>query len=134
MYYSNFEMSSRFSISLLKDLLNIPNSGAYKYWLVKVELCKILGQLPYMALEYIVPQQPLQSFAIEILINNLADEDTKVREEAARNLVSANFFWPQDGDKCTVICGASKMASDLLMPIIGEANKDGNFEAENSTQ
>ena len=69
--------NSRFSISLLKDLLNIPNSSAYKYWLVKVELCKILSQLPYIAMEYIVPQQPLQALAIEILINNLGDEDVK---------------------------------------------------------
>jgi hypothetical protein len=125
---------SRFSISLLKDLLNIPNSSAYKYWLVKVELCKILGQLPYIAMQYIVPQQPLQALAIEILINNLGDEDVKVREESARALVSAKFFWPQDGDKCTVTCGASKMASDLVMPIIGDGGKDGNFEVENSTQ
>ena len=72
-----FFENSRFSISLLKDLLNIPNSSAYKYWLVKVELCKILGQLPYIAMQYIVPQQPLQALAIEILINNLGDEDVK---------------------------------------------------------
>ena len=57
-----------------------------------------------------------------------------VREEASHALVSANFFWPQDGDKCTITCGASKMASDLVMPIIGDAGKDGNFEGETSTQ
>ena len=28
-------------------------------------------------MEYIVPQQPLQALAIEILINNLGDEDVK---------------------------------------------------------
>ena len=30
-----------------------------------------------MAMQYIVPQQPLQALAIEILINNLGDEDVK---------------------------------------------------------
>ena len=30
-----------------------------------------------MAMQYIVPQQPLQALAIEILIDNLGDEDVK---------------------------------------------------------
>ena len=53
---------SRASISLLKDLLNIPYSTSYKYWLVKVELCKLLSHLPYMALYHIVPDQPIQGY------------------------------------------------------------------------
>mgnify|MGYP001175141295 CR=1 FL=1 len=67
-------------------------------------------------------------------LHNFVILNIVVREEAARALVSAKFFWPQDGDKCTVTCGASKMASDLVMPIIGDGGKDGNFEVENSTQ
>ena len=114
---------SRCSISLLKDLLNIPNSSAYKYWLVKCELCKILGNLPYMALYHVVPGQPLQEISIQILIENLSDEDSKVREEAARGLIAAQFFWPQDyggNQNCTVSTAASKMARELLLPIIGK--------------
>ena len=41
---------SRHCIGLLKDLLNIPNASAYKYWLVKTELCKILGHLDHYLL------------------------------------------------------------------------------------
>ena len=84
-----------------------------------------------MALHHIIPNQNLQEICMQILIQNLSDEDSKVREEAAKNLISAKFFWPQDGnfDNCTVTKAASKMASKLLLPIIGNEVPDSN-EAE----
>ena len=112
---------SRRSISLLKDLLSIPYSSSYKYWLVKVELCKLLANLPYMAIHHIVPDQALQEACIGILLGNLGDEDSKVREKAATALTKAHFYWPQDGDKCSITSAATKMASKLLLPIIGES-------------
>ena len=47
-------------------------------------------------MQYIVPQQPLQALAIEILINNLGDEDVKgntVEELQARKLKISNQFF-----------------------------------------
>ena len=72
-----------------------------------------------MALHHIVPDQPLQESCIRILLQNLGDDDGKVREKAAKALTKATFYWPQDGDKCTITSAATKMASQLLLPIIG---------------
>ena len=116
----------RHCINLLKDVLNIPMSTAYKYWLVKVELSKLITNIPFTTLHYIIPAQRLQDDCIEILVKNLEDDDTKVRLEAAEAVVKSDFYWPQDCNlgKCTVTSAAVKMASDLLLPIIGQMNFD----------
>ena len=116
----------RHCINLLKDVLNIPMSTAYKYWLVKVELSKLITNIPFTTLHYIIPAQRLQDDCIEILVKNLEDDDTKVRLEAAEAVVKSDFYWPQDCNlgKCTVTSAAVKMASDLLLPIIGQRNFD----------
>ena len=116
----------RHCINLLKDVLNIPMSTAYKYWLVKVELSKLITNIPFTTLHYIIPAQRLQDDCIEILVKNLEDDDTKVRLEAAEAIVKSDFYWPQDCNlgKCTVTSAAVKMASDLLLPIIGQMNFD----------
>lgn len=63
----------------------------------------------------------MQQNCIEILISNLGDDDFRVRSEAAKSLIEASFFWPQDGsDKCTVTRSATLMAEKLLIPIIGQ--------------
>ena len=54
----------RHCINLLKDVLNIPMSTAYKYWLVKVELSKLIRNIPFTTLHYIIPAQRLQDDCI----------------------------------------------------------------------
>ena len=63
---------------------------------------------------------------LDILVKNLEDDDTKVRLEAAEAIVKSDFYWSQDCNlgKCTVTSAAVKMASDLLLPIIGQMNFD----------
>ena len=97
---------------------------AYKYWLVKAELSKLISAIPFTTLNYLVPNQSLQDECIEILVLNLEDDDTKVRQGAAEAFVKAEFYWPQDCNlgKCTVTSAAVKMASDLLLPIIGQVS------------
>ena len=114
----------RTGVELFKDVLNIPSSMAYKYWLVKAELSKLISAIPFTTLNYLVPSQSLQDECIDILVLNLEDDDNKVRQEAAEAFVKAEFYWPQDCNlgKCTVTSAAVKMASELLLPIIGQVS------------
>ena len=74
----------------------------------------------------ITPINYIAFHLIDILVKNLEDDDTKVRLEAAEAIVKSDFYWPQDCNlgKCTVTSAAVKMASDLLLPIIGQMNFD----------
>ncbi len=120
---------SRDVIPLLKDLLQLRYSSSYNYWLVKCELCKLISEIPFTTLYHILAHNQIQEDCIEFLLTTLGDEDIRVREEAAEAVVTSSFHWPQDfgldnANDSTVTCAAIKMASDLLLPIIGETSKD----------
>ena len=106
---------------LLKDIIGSSNLSE-KYWLVKTEMCRLMGQLPFLAINHLAKNTTFQEDMINyILLYLLGDEDQRVRSSAASALVDIvpNLYYPGDDSTLdTTTTAAVEMAATLLHPII----------------
>ena len=90
--------SGELILPLLKDIVGM-NALFRKYWLVKSEVCRLVGQLPFLTIQYLTKSTSLQEDALtNVLIRFLGDEDHRVRAAAATAFVDiiSNLFYPED--------------------------------------
>ena len=108
-------------IPLLKDIIGTSNLSE-KYWLVKTEMCRFMGQLPFLAINHLTKNTTFQDDMIQnILLCLLSDEDQRVRSAAAAAFVDIipNLYYPGDDSNLDITTTAAvQMAATLLHPII----------------
>ena len=108
-------------IPLLKDIIGISDLSE-KYWLVKTEMCRFMGQLPFLAINHLTKNTTFQDDMIQnILLCLLSDEDQRVRSAAASAFVDIipNLYYQGDESHLDITTTAAvQMAATLLHPII----------------
>lgn len=57
------------------------------YFLVKIKLAEILGELPYTTIEYVNSELQFQESIINVLLKLLSDQDPRVRKAASNALI-----------------------------------------------
>jgi huntingtin len=115
-------------IPLLKHIIGIPTLSE-KYWLVKTEICRLMGQLPFLTVHHLTKNTLLQQDVVDnVLMCLLGDEDQRVRTSAAScfvDIVTNLYNQAENSSLDTTTTAAVEMANTLLHPII---STEGNVQ------
>ncbi|XP_064465594.1 huntingtin-like [Ornithodoros turicata] len=100
------------------------------YWLLKVEMAEMIGELPFRSLEHIshISRKVIQTvhpraatyqeiLVFEILVDLLGDEDSRVRMAAATQLVKCvpQLYFAKDGVDETVVAAEAEAETMQLL-------------------
>ena len=92
------------------------------YWLVKVELCRLVGCLPFSAVHFCSRGSNFQARCLALLFQLLGDEDARVRAETASTLPALveNLYGAADESGNDVVASTViEMSERMLHPILG---------------
>ncbi|XP_014662838.1 PREDICTED: huntingtin-like [Priapulus caudatus] len=119
---------SQLGFSLAQQLLKLASNS---YWLVKVELADVLGDLDYKVLSYLETskqqftlhkQVPFQDRVLHhVLLLLIGDEDMRVRQAAATTIVKIvpNLFFEMDSpQQDPVVTKARDLTCKFLDPVL----------------
>ncbi len=131
-------MSPKFSlaVSLLESVWKAASKSG-NYWLVKVELCRLIAGIPFTPLHLVTGNTDLQVKFLGIILAMVGDEDGRVRLEASNCLATmvANLYEPGDeGNSDPVSVAAIGMSERLLHPIMGHHPIQQTFASRNYVQ
>ena len=132
-------VSNRLVIPLVNAILSLSESEkGTKYWLVKIELCKVIEQISFLALKHLTVKPSLQRQLFEgIVLRYLVDEDARVRTAAAETVANSvpNLYFAVDDTTCdTATTAAVKMSSQMLLPILGDDFRKPTFQLYQNKQ
>ncbi|XP_066998979.2 huntingtin [Anabrus simplex] len=120
-------VDSSAAIPVLKALPGVVNNS---YWLVKVKLVEVVGDLPFITIHYLIGSLDFQEKVLDsVILKLLQDEDARVRHAAAEatlRIVPKLFFpmdYPhQDAVTAKGYCYSNDFLSQLLRPLGDTSN------------
>ena len=96
------------------------------YWLLKLELCDFICNLPFDAIHYTTGNSRIQNKCLSMVHYMLADEDHRVRAKASSALVDVLdkiYCLEDDPNNDPVIASVHQRCRALLYPIVSEPGK-----------
>ena len=81
----------RIALSLLDDLCTLVSA---KYWLVKLELCNIIGDIPFLAVYHLTGKSHVQVFFSDYNIILIVIRLLRIKQPSKSNLTESNNFSP----------------------------------------
>ncbi|XP_015112466.1 huntingtin [Diachasma alloeum] len=107
---------SHHSLRILFKLLPLSDNP---YFLVKMNLSKVLSDLPFITIKYLTTSSSFQSDVTQILVKLLGDQDPRVRNAAAKafvKFISTSYHQSPHEDEC--LRRTSQCIEQYLNPFI----------------